>query len=126
MKVAKQRQGHFAKYGRGVAPLLAQPYLFQHKNHCDLTLAFNADLKNEKTRPSKQCEFCNNPLDKYLIRVQIRVVPLVRVVQLVKLVQGGQGDPVGQSGQVVQLVMASLDDMHSENIWFTWSKPSDY
>ena len=40
--------------------------------------------------------------------------------------QGGQGDPVGQSGQVVQLVMASLDDMHSENIWFTWSKPSDY
>ena len=98
MKVAKQRQGHFAKYGRGVAPLLAQPYLFQHKNHCDLTLAFNADLKNEKTRPSKQCELCNNPLDKYLIRVQIRVVRLGRVVQLVKLVQGGQGDPVGQGG----------------------------
>ena len=66
MKVAKQREGHFAKYGRGVAPLLAQPYLFQHKNHCDLTLAFN-DLKNEKTRPIKQCEFCIQLLDKYLI-----------------------------------------------------------
>ena len=66
MKVAKQRQGHFAKYGRGVAPLLAQPYLFQHKNHCDLTLAFNY-LKNEKTTPSKQCEFCNHHPDEYLI-----------------------------------------------------------
>ena len=22
--------------------------------------------------------------------------------------------------------MISLDDMHSENMWFSWSKPSDY
>ena len=29
--------------------------------------------------------------------------------------------------QVVEVVrMISLDDMHSENIWFSWSKPSNY
>ena len=29
--------------------------------------------------------------------------------------------------QVVQVVrMISLDDKHSENIWFSWSKPSNY
>ena len=26
--------------------------------------------------------------------------------------------------QVVQVV--SVDDMHSENLWFSWSKPSNY
>ena len=31
---------------------------------------------------------------------------------------GGPGDPGGQD--------VSLDDMHSENIWFSWSKPSNY
>ena len=59
--------------------------------------------------------------------------------------QGGQNDPGGLGGQVVDLVQAvqvvrvvrviqvvqlvkgvSIDDMHSENIWYTWSKPSDY
>ena len=104
MKVAKQRQGHFAKYGRGVAPLLAQPYLFQHKNHCDLTLAFN-DLKNEKTRPIKQCEFCNHLLDKYLISQGYQsssIGPSGPAGQVVpgdpSSGQGGQGDPVGQGG----------------------------
>ena len=29
--------------------------------------------------------------------------------------------------QVIQVLrMISLDDMHSENIWFSWSKPLDY
>ena len=37
---------------------------------------------------------------------------LVRAVHLVQMV-----------GKVHEV---SLDDMHSENIWFTWSKPSDY
>ena len=101
MKVAKQRQGHFAKYGRGVAPLLAQPYLFQHKNHCDLTLAFN-DLKNEKTRPIKQFEFCDHLLDKYLISQGYQsssIGPSGSAGQVVpgdpSSGQGGQGDPVG-------------------------------
>ena len=31
---------------------------------------------------------------------------------------GGPGDPGGQD--------VSLDDMHSENVWFSWSKPSNY
>ena len=87
--MAKQRQGHFAKYGRGVAPLLAQPYLFQHKNHCDLTLAFNY-LKNEKTRRSKQCEFCNHHLDEYLIS------------------QGYQRSSIGPSGPAGQVGQGGL------------------
>ena len=42
---------------------------------------------------------------------------------------GDPGDPGGPGGsvQVIQVVrMISLDDMHSENIWFSWSKPSKY
>ena len=38
-------------------------------------------------------------------------------------------DALGCTGLywAVQLVrMISLDDMHSENIWFSWSKPSNY
>ena len=42
----------------------------------------------------------------------VRVVRVVKVFQVV---------PVVQAVQVVQVV--SLDDMHSENIWFTLSKP---
>ena len=42
----------------------------------------------------------------------------VKIVQVVQVVQ---------VFQVVQvLTVVSLDDIHSENIWFTWSKPSDY
>ena len=43
----------------------------------------------------------------------IRMVGMIRVVQVVQVVQ---------MFQVVQVV--SLDDMHSENIWFSWYKPS--
>ena len=43
---------------------------------------------------------------------------------------GGSGGPVIQVIQVVQVVqvirMISIDDMHSENIWFSWSKSSNY
>ena len=40
----------------------------------------------------------------------VQVVQVVRVFRVI---------------QVVQLVKwVSLDDMHSENVWFTWSKPS--
>ena len=39
----------------------------------------------------------------------------------------GQVVQVVQMGQVVQLVrMISIDDMHSENIWFSSSKSSNY
>ena len=59
--------------------------------------------------------------------------------------QGGPGGPGGQGGQggLVGLVcqcasgglggpgghlvnVVSLDDAHSENVWFSWSKPTDY
>ena len=54
------------------------------------------------------------------IRV-VREVRMVRVVQLVQVVQ------VGQVVLVVKVVkVVSLDDMHLENIWFAWSKPSEY
>ena len=34
---------------------------------------------------------------------------------------------VGSGVQVVQVVrMISLDDMNSKNIWFSWSKPTNY
>ena len=34
---------------------------------------------------------------------------------------------VFQAVQVVSVVrMISLDDLHSENIWFSWFKPSNY
>ena len=44
-----------------------------------------------------------------------RLLPVVQVVQVVQVVN------------VVHVVkVVSLDDMYSESIWFTWSKPSDY
>ena len=43
---------------------------------------------------------------------------------------GGSGGPVIQVVQLVQVVqvarMISIDDMHSENIWLSWSKSSIY
>ena len=43
---------------------------------------------------------------------------MVQVIQVIQVVQ------------VVQVVLVvrtiSLDDMHSENIWFSWYKPSKY
>ena len=43
---------------------------------------------------------------------------MIKVVQVEKVVQ------VVQVVQVVRII--SPDDMHSENIWFLWSKPSNY
>ena len=44
--------------------------------------------------------------------------------------QGGPGGPRRPDGQVVHVVkvvkVVSLDDIHSKNIWFTWSRPSGY
>ena len=55
------------------------------------------------------------------------VVRLVRVFQVGQMVQVVQVVQVIQMIQVVHVVrMISLDDMHSENIWFSWSKPSNY
>ena len=40
---------------------------------------------------------------------------MIQVIQVIQVVH------------VIQVVrMISLDDMHSENIWFPWSKPSNY
>ena len=48
----------------------------------------------------------------------VKVVWLVRVVEVVQDVQ------IVQVVQVVKVV--SLDDMHTEDIYFTWSKQSNY
>ena len=49
---------------------------------------------------------------------------MVQVIQVIKVTQ------VVQVVWVVQVVRVagttSLDDMHSENIWFSWQKPSKY
>ena len=59
-----------------------------------------------------------------LVHLQVRVVQMVRVVRVVKLVQVVQ---VVQVIQVVRVVrMINLYDMHSENIWFSASKPSNH
>ena len=50
-----------------------------------------------------------------------QVVQVVQVIQVIQVVQ------VVQAVQVVRVVRTiSLDDMHSENIFFLWSKPSKY
>ena len=57
----------------------------------------------------------------------VRVVQVVQVVQVIQVIQVVQMVQVVQVVQMVQVVrMISLDDMHSENIWFSWSKPSNY
>ena len=49
---------------------------------------------------------------------------MVQLIQVIKVTQ------VVQVVWVVQVVRVarttSLDDMHSENIWFSWSKPFNY
>ena len=49
---------------------------------------------------------------------------MVQLIQVIKVTQ------VVQVVWVVQVVRVarttSLDDMHSENIWFSWYKPSKY
>ena len=49
---------------------------------------------------------------------------MVQLIQVIKVTQ------VVQVVWVVQVVRVakttSLDDMHPENIWFSWSKPSSY
>ena len=69
----------------------------------------------------------------------VRVVRAVRVVQVFikvfKVVQGCQDGQGGQGlrvGRVIRVArvwvvqVVSLEDMHSENMGFTWSKPSNY
>ena len=51
----------------------------------------------------------------------VQVVNVMKVIQVIQLIQEVQ---VVQMAQVVQVV--SLDDIHSENIWFSWSKLSNY
>ena len=43
---------------------------------------------------------------------------MIQVIQVIQVI------PVVQVIQVARMI--SLDDMHSENIWFSWSKPSNY
>ena len=50
-----------------------------------------------------------------------KVIKVIQVIQVILVVQ------VVQVVQVVTLARTtSLDDMHSENIWFSWSKSSNY
>ena len=56
------------------------------------------------------------------IRV-VREVRMVRVDQVVKVVHVVH---VVQVVQVVKVVKVVNDDVHLENIWFAWSKPSEY
>ena len=49
------------------------------------------------------------------------MVQLIHVIKVTQLVQ------VVWLVQVVRVARTtSLDDMHSENIWFSWYKPSNY
>ena len=48
----------------------------------------------------------------------LQMVPVVQVVQVVCVV------PLVQV--VNEAKMVSLDDVHSENVWFTWFKPPKY
>ena len=69
-------------------------------------------------------------IESHKIKNWLRVVWVVRgirVVQVVQVVRGIQVVQVVHVVNVVQVVMVvSLDDLHSEIILFTWSKPSDY
>ena len=47
-----------------------------------------------------------------------------RVDQSGQVARGGPGGTGGPGGRVVRIV--SPDDMHSENMWLLWSKPSNY
>ena len=52
---------------------------------------------------------------KFTLTPSVASVTIIRYVQMLQVVQ------------VLQVVkVVSFDDMHSENIWFAWSKPSDY
>ena len=47
--------------------------------------------------------------------------PVIQVIQVIQVVE------VVEVVEVVQVVrMISIDDVHSENIWFSWSKSSNY
>ena len=51
----------------------------------------------------------------------------VLVVQDIQVLKIGWVVRVVQVVQVIQVLrMISLDDTHSENIWFSWYKPSNY
>ena len=51
----------------------------------------------------------------------------VLVVQEIQVLKSGRVARAVEVVQVIQVLrMISLDDMHSENIWFSWSKSSNY
>ena len=54
----------------------------------------------------------------------VQVFQVVQVVQMVQVVQVVQVIQVIQGISVVRII--SLDDVRSENIWFSWSKPPNY
>ena len=57
----------------------------------------------------------------------VQVVRVSRVVRVVHVVRGVQGVHVVHVVQVVRVVrIISLDYMHSEDIWFSWCKLSNY
>ena len=49
---------------------------------------------------------------------------MIQVIQVIQVVQVDQMVQMVQVVQVVQVV--SVDDIYSENIWFSGSKPSEY
>ena len=65
-----------------------------------------------------------------LINQCCRTGLIIQVVQVDHVVHVVQVDQMVQVVHVVQVVKAaqvvSLDDIHSESLWFTWSKPTDY
>ena len=51
-----------------------------------------------------------------------QVIQVVQLIQVIKVIQVVQVVRVIQVVRVARTI--SLDDMHSENIWFSWYKPS--
>ena len=55
------------------------------------------------------------------------MIQVIQVVQLIQVIKVTQVVQVVRLVQVVRVARTtSLDDMHSENIWFSWYKPSKY
>ena len=57
----------------------------------------------------------------------VQVVQVVQVIQVVQLIQVIKVIQVVPLVRVVRVARTTgLDDMHSENLWFSWYKPSKY
>ena len=52
------------------------------------------------------------------------MIQVIQVVQLIQVIKVIQVVPLVRVVRVARTI--SLDDMHSENVWFLWSKPSNY